>query len=67
MRPALYTFLVGVAAIAFVGAVLLVVGVSAPSSVCLGSSTTGPNGGVTCTGGIGRFLSPEPTVDMDYR
>ena len=61
MRPALYTFLAGLAVIAFVGALLLVVGVSAPSNTCLGSSTIGPNGGIVCTGGIGRFLSAEPS------
>jgi hypothetical protein len=50
LRPALYTFLAGVAIMAFVAMLILPWPTAEPLTVCGGTQTTGPNGEIKCAG-----------------
>jgi len=67
LRPALYTFVVGVAIKGFVAVMILPWRTADTLSVCGGTQTTGPNGEIEC-GALPPMLSngvlPLP---IDYR
>ncbi|MFL5687166.1 MAG: hypothetical protein ACJ77D_14050 [Chloroflexota bacterium] len=67
MRPALYTFLVGVAIMAVVALLLAAPQMQDALTVCGGTQTTGPNGEIKCAG-----IPPQPPNGIaprpiDYR
>ena len=70
MRPALYTFLVGVAIMAFVAFMLLQWPAPEPLHVCGGIQTTGPNGDLRCgplPAPLPNGMTPLPDHAIDYR